>query len=184
MIIVFGSVQFWTAIIIIPYAFLTERWLFIQPGNATVKTCVSIRFITLEYENLSCKIWRVCCNLCSVKLHWLLFSISVDCPFTVGTFNWTGASKTNKTTCAPGKDSNQPGHPPSLIRVFPIRMKNALVLGYLLSAQRKFWSDWADAQADRSLRWAHMSFCWFVMRRLNSLFNQLYDLIYNFYVQP
>ena len=23
------------------------------------------------------------------------------------------------------------------------------------------WSDWADAKADRSLRWAHMSFCWF-----------------------
>ena len=23
------------------------------------------------------------------------------------------------------------------------------------------WSDWADAQADRSLRWAHVSFCWF-----------------------
>ena len=23
------------------------------------------------------------------------------------------------------------------------------------------WSDWADAQADLSLRWAHRSFCWF-----------------------
>ena len=23
------------------------------------------------------------------------------------------------------------------------------------------WSDWADAQADLSLRWAHMPFCWF-----------------------
>ena len=23
------------------------------------------------------------------------------------------------------------------------------------------WSDWADAQADPSLRFAHMSFCWF-----------------------
>ena len=23
------------------------------------------------------------------------------------------------------------------------------------------WSDWADGQADLSLRWAHMSFCWF-----------------------
>ena len=23
------------------------------------------------------------------------------------------------------------------------------------------WSDWADAQADLSLRWAHMLFCWF-----------------------
>ena len=27
--------------------------------------------------------------------------------------------------------------------------------------QRRLWSDWADAQADLSLRWAHMSFWWF-----------------------
>ena len=29
--------------------------------------------------------------------------------------------KTNKLTCAPSEDSNQPGHPPSLIRVFAVR---------------------------------------------------------------
>ena len=28
--------------------------------------------------------------------------------------------KTNKTTCAPREDSDQPGHPPSLIRVFAV----------------------------------------------------------------
>ena len=28
-------------------------------------------------------------------------------------------------------------------------------------AHNEDWSDWADAQADLSLRWAHMSFCWF-----------------------
>ena len=27
--------------------------------------------------------------------------------------------------------------------------------------QRRLWSDWADAQADLSLRRSHMSFCWF-----------------------
>ena len=37
----------------------------------------------------------------------------------------------------------------------------ALVLGYPLSAQWRLWSDWADAQADLSLRWAHIPFCWF-----------------------
>ena len=52
-------------------------------------------------------------------------------------------------------------HPPSLIRVFFVRMTKAYVLSYPLSAQRKLWSDWADAQADLSLRWAHMPFCWF-----------------------
>ena len=43
--------------------------------------------------------------------------------------------KTNKMTCAPRKDSDQPGHSPSLIRVFAVRMKKHWVLNYLLSAQ-------------------------------------------------
>ena len=60
--------------------------------------------------------------------------------------------------CAPSKDSDQPVHLPSLIRVFAVRMKEAWVLSYLLSAQRRFWSDWADAQADLSLCWVHMPF--------------------------
>ena len=29
--------------------------------------------------------------------------------------------KTNKITCAPSEDSDQPGHPPILIRVFAVR---------------------------------------------------------------
>ena len=69
--------------------------------------------------------------------------------------------KTNKMNCAPSEDSDQPGHLPSLIRVFAVCMKKHWALKYLLSAQWRLWSDWADAQADLSLRWAHMSFCWF-----------------------
>ena len=30
-----------------------------------------------------------------------------------------------------------------------------------LHADSKDWSDWADSQADLSLRWAHIPFCWF-----------------------
>ena len=58
--------------------------------------------------------------------------------------------------CAPSKGSYRPGHPPSLIR-----MKKAWVLSYPLSAQWRLWLDWAVAQADLSLRWAHVSmvFC-------------------------
>ena len=76
--------------------------------------------------------------------------------------------KTNKLACAPSEDSDQPGHPPSLIRVFAVHIKKAWVLSYPLSAQRRLWSDWADAQADPSLRWAHCHFVCFVMRRLIS----------------
>ena len=43
--------------------------------------------------------------------------------------------KTNKMACAPSEDSDQSGHPPSLIRVFVVRMKKALVLSYPLSAE-------------------------------------------------
>ena len=36
-------------------------------------------------------------------------------------------------------------------------------------ADNEDWSDWADAQADLSLRWAHTHFVGFVMSRLISL---------------
>ena len=45
-------------------------------------------------------------------------------------------------------------------------MKKAWVLSYPLSAQRRLWSDWADAQAHLSLRWTHSHFDGFVMSRL------------------
>ena len=45
--------------------------------------------------------------------------------------------KTNKMICAPSEDSDQPGHQPSLIRVFAVHMKKAWVLSYPLSAQQR-----------------------------------------------
>ena len=42
-----------------------------------------------------------------------------------------------QSNCAPSEDSDQPGHPPSLIRVFAVRMKKAWVLSYPLSTQRR-----------------------------------------------
>ena len=80
---------------------------------------------------------------------------------------WAALWQNQQCGCAPSEDSDQPGHPPSLIRVFAVRMKKAWVLSYLLSAQRRIWSDWADAQADLSLHWAHSHLVGFVMRRLS-----------------
>ena len=78
------------------------------------------------------------------------------------TRKWAATWQNQQSGCAPSEDSDQPGHPPSLIRVFAVRMKKAWVLSYPLSAQRRLWSDWADAQADLILRWAHTHFvCWF-----------------------
>ena len=68
--------------------------------------------------------------------------------------------------CAPSEDSDHPWYPPSLIRVFAVRMKKPWVLSYPLSAQQTLWLDWTDAQADLSLRWAHAHFVGFVMSQL------------------
>ena len=70
---------------------------------------------------------------------------------------WATTWQNQQSDCAPSEDSYQPGHPPSLIRVFAVRMKKAWVLSYPLSAQRRLWSDWADAR-----------FVGFVMSRLIS----------------
>ena len=76
---------------------------------------------------------------------------------------WAATCQNQQNECAPSEDSDQPGHPPSLIRVFAVRMKTSWVLSYPLSAQRRLWSDWADAQADLSLCWEHTHFVGFVM---------------------
>ena len=58
------------------------------------------------------------------------------------TFPWASLSepwrcKNQQNECAPSEDSDQPGHPPSLVRVFAVRMKKTWVLSYPLSAQRR-----------------------------------------------
>ena len=79
---------------------------------------------------------------------------------------WAASWQNQQSECAPSEDSDQPEHPPSLIRIFAVCTKEAWTLSYSLSAQRRLWWDWADAQADLSLRWAHSRFVGFVTRRL------------------
>ena len=75
---------------------------------------------------------------------------------------WATTRQNQQSGCASSEDSDQTGHPPSLIRVFTVGMKKPWVLSYPLSAQRRLWSDWADL----SLCWAHGHFVGFVMSRL------------------
>ena len=118
-----------------------------------MRRLMSIRFYTLvtepAFENLNdINRWNKQTLNCCIKL--LTFEPPHD--------------KTNEMACAPSEDSDQPGHPPSLIRVSAVRMKKAWVLSYPLSAQRGLWSDWEDAQADLSNHSCH--FVGFIMRRL------------------
>ena len=41
----------------------------------------------------------------------------------ISSSNETPHDKTNKMSCTPSEDSDQPGHPPNLIRVFAVHMK-------------------------------------------------------------
>ena len=95
----------------------------------------------------------------------MLFNRSFGCfPMAHGSgdwrasLNWVADDTSNKMTCAPSEDSYQPGHPPSLIRVFAVRFMGSQEPNASSCGQRRLWSDWVDAQADLSLRWAHIPF--------------------------
>ena len=76
---------------------------------------------------------------------------------------WAETCQNQQNDCASSKDSDQPRYPPSLIRVFAVRMRKSWVLSYPRNALRRLWSDCAHAQADLSLRRAHTHFVGFVM---------------------
>ena len=49
--------------------------------------------------------------------------------------------------------SDQPQHPPSLIRVFAVRTVGSWGPNVSSCGQWRLWSDWVDVQAELSLRW-------------------------------
>ena len=75
--------------------------------------------------------------------------------------------KTNKVTVRPAKTQISLG-------ICPVWSESSLCTQWVakdpsfLQADSKDWSDWADAQADLSLRWAHTHFVGFVVSRLIS----------------
>ena len=64
----------------------------------------------------------IACTVCQV--HLLQYPVIVIVVF------WH-LSRRNKMTCASSEVSDQPGHPPSLIRVFAVRMKKHWALNYI-----------------------------------------------------
>ena len=64
---------------------------------------------------------------------------------------WAATWQNQQSDCAPSEDSDQPGHPPSLITVFVIRMKKAWVLSYPSGAQQRLWSE--SSLGAQSLCW-------------------------------
>ena len=78
--------------------------------------------------------------------------------------------KTNKITVRPAKTQISLG-------IRPVWSESSLCVQWVakdlhelsLCRKRRLWSDWADAQADLSLRWADTQFVGFVMSRLKFL---------------
>ena len=66
--------------------------------------------------------------------------------------------KTYSKTCVTSKDSDQPEHLGSLIRVFADCMCFLQPLGYPKRDKREPLLNWVDVQADLSLCWSHR-FC-------------------------
>ena len=76
---------------------------------------------------------------------------------------WAATWQNQQNDSAPSEDLEQPGHPPSLISVFAVRMKKAWVLSYPLSAQGRLirlggCPGWSESSLS-----AH-SFCWLSCR--------------------
>ena len=77
-----------------------------------------------------------------------------------------------QSECAPCEDSDQPGHPSSLIRVFAVHMKKPWALSYPLIAQQRLIRLGGCPGWSESSLGAH-SLCWFchVVAQINVLTN-------------
>ena len=147
---------------------ITHKWRTIS-DRANLKSYLRKIFIHISYQvwkKLNCGINTVLHGVPSesvfklnIKLQW---QSKCEPPH----------DKTNKMTRAPSEDSDQPGYPPSLNKVFAVRSMESWGPTVSSCGQRKLWSDWADAQADLSLRWAHMSFCWFCHEAASKSWNE------------
>ena len=143
------------------YFLLSKTFLFYWQGRIQVSYSVLWQLLLITVMN--CCIFsnfpqviviRVCFCIIAFYINgsqWL-FSELVE----TNNITWATTWQNKQSDCAPSEDSDQPGHPLNLIRVFAVCMKKAWVLSYPLSIQQKLWSDWTDAQADLSLRWVHV----------------------------
>ena len=113
------------------------------------------------YNFLSCS-WaaslEVCYNLACLSTFNMLCKESKYLWSSI--YIWAATRQNQLSDCAPSEDSVQPGHPPSLIRVFAVRMKKAWVLNYPMSAAKTLirlggCPGWSESSL------VAQSFCWF-----------------------
>ena len=84
---------------------------------------------------------------------------------------WAATRQNQQNDCVPSEDSDQPGHSPSLIRVFAVCMKKSWVPCYPLNAQRRLISlggfpGWSESSLGAQ------SLCWCLPCRGSILSNK------------
>ena len=131
--------------------------------------------ISLLVLRAGCRIWLYQ-FLIIAYLFTLIFSsscaIALMCSSSAILFYEPRHDKTNKMSVRPAKTQISLG-------IRPVWSEFSLCAQWVAKVsscgQRRLWSDWADAQADLSLRWAHTHFVGFVMSRL-ILFLHLFSI--------
>ena len=132
--------------------------------------------MTLESVTNNPLTWvKGACSLQEVKMLKIPGSVSTCCKQCLIVFSHLSRDMTKPTKWLCAQRRLRSAWAPSLVRVFAVRLKKAWVLSCPLSAQQRLWSDWADAQADLSLRWAHSHFVFWgsMLTKLQWLHNNL-----------
>ena len=114
-----------------------------------------------DVAHIICKEMKNNLNLSFYKYFKILnreLAVTLNMVVKMLTCNWATTWQNQQNDCASSEDSNQPGHPPSLIRVLAIRSVGSRGPKLSSCGQQRLWSDWADAQAHLSLRWTHSHF--------------------------
>ena len=149
------------------------------PRSATIIAC-SLPIIDWEEQNLHVNTIKFeqfrhpknCCNyskIPTINLFYHRIMHPNDAEQWRFWSDYLSCLMTKPIICAPSEDSDQPGHPPSLIRVFAVRSMGSWGPKVSSCGQRGLRSDWANVQADLRLRWAHRSFSRFCRAAANFL---------------
>ena len=118
-------------------------WMFVVKQVPVCNFIFAIWYISVTFE-------RLYDPVCHNALHTNPITLNFEPPH----------DKTNKMTVRPAKTQISLG-------IRPVWSESSLCAQRVakdpsfLRADSEDWSDWADVQADLSLRWAHMPFCWF-----------------------
>ena len=106
---------------------------------------------------------------------------SLSFPISIIT-TWAASWQNQQNVSATSEDSDRPGHLPSLIRVFVVRMKKACVFSYPLNAQRRLirlggCPGWSESSLGAQ------SFCWFCHEAAHMMLHllQVYQMLLKWY---